>query len=156
MSLQELQAALERRKTVEAHVETWRIKLGFKPWDEFAREAATLAVEHKLEVGRRCGKTAHALLNALALAVTRGEHVIYFGDPANANTAYCINMAREFIVKLGLDLTVERDSRGGRGRRAIVYYDHWEPRDDRPRRRCTECGKPGHRPEDHAGWEPPK
>lgn len=145
----------EQSAEVDELVERWRVLLGFQPWDEFEKAMLAEAAKRQLELGRRCGKTARALLHVLAIGVVTEKRTLFFGDAWNANTSYCYNMARDFIDKLGIKINPSRSSgrlRPPRG--ALVYFDHYEPRQRGAARLCSTCYKPGHRPEDHAGWEP--
>ena len=112
-------------------VERFRIALGLKPWEEWAdqitaalmRSSGITNTQH-----RRTGRTQFGILQALAKCIQVGASVLSIQADPELNRRYCIDMARENISKLGLDIRVTRDFPGcSNGDLAVLYVDHHIP-----------------------------
>lgn len=105
-------------KAIDDAAEGFRVKLGLRTWEDQAQHAVSTGATD----GRRSGRTCRGLLTAIARCVARGAHVLVIDGYNNANSDYCVAMARDLAAQLGLQIDVRRK---GDGRCSVMYIDHW-------------------------------
>ena len=103
-----------------ALVESYRVKLGLRPWSELGK-------------GSRSGRTTHTILCAIARAASfPGERVMLSVDPALVN--YCRDMVHGYAARLHVDgssvevVTIEQieNVETWRDRRIVrLFVDHY-------------------------------
>lgn len=116
---------------VASIVERYRVKLDLQPWEDWARSVAAVAAAVffdsgiPYQLGRRSGRTQHGILCALALCEQRSAAVLAICAEPVSNLRYCIDMARQSIAGLGLEIRITRDFPGcSQGELSVLYTDH--------------------------------
>lgn len=107
--------------------ETYREKLGWKPWDVYRREALDRISKmvdrsdewkaRHLAEERQTGRTAKGLLYAIAEAKLIGWPLVVIGH-GGSDALHAV--ARDLVNRLELDLSVHKRAQGP----FIVYVDH--------------------------------
>lgn len=118
----------KRYEDIDALVEGYRVKLGLKPWEDWARQIDEIPMKDH-GVGnrqrRRTGRTQLGILKAIAKCEREGAVVLAIQAEPMANMKYCVHMAKDSIFKLGLDIRVTADYPGcSDGNLAVLYVDH--------------------------------
>lgn len=116
---------------VDDLVEDYRVRLGFRPWDEYASFARDVVRAHSRATGipydsnRRSGRTTLGLLRAIARCVLSGERELLIVGPDRAVTEHSVHRARDLLAGLGISGITVR-SVGSRPRQGRVNYrDHY-------------------------------